>query len=107
MRTPNVMAFTFPAFAASLRYAPRPGSRKSLLLMRHGIDDDVRHELEGVGGIGCGIIRIIGPLETVAEIFVPGHQYVDPPALIQDSENLWNFSRRTVLPLLAIAALCD
>src|SRR5438477_2520463 len=75
--------------------------------MRHRVYDDVRHELEGVGGIGCGIIRIIGPLEAIAEIFVPGHQYVDPPALIQDSEHLWNFSRRTVLPLLAIAALCD
>src|SRR5260370_664238 len=76
----------------------------STILMGHCIDNDISHEFEGVGGILRWIFGIIGPLESVAKIFVPCHQNIDAAMRIKDGEHFGNLAGRAVLPLLALRA---
>ncbi len=75
--------------------------------MGHRVNDRVGQKFEGVSGIDCRIQGIVGPLESIAKIRVPGHEYVNPATLIENGENLGYLARWTIFLLLAFRALGD
>ena len=85
----------FPKDEEFLKFGIRgcvPGSPPQPYLMRHCVDNDIRDELKGVCGIVCRVFGVIGPLESIAEIFVPCHQDVDAAVRIKDGEYLGSLS---------------
>src|SRR2546422_2382010 len=75
--------------------------------MSHRVKDGVGQKFERVGGVGCGIQSVVGPLESIAKIRVPGHKYVNPATLIEYGEDLRYLPGWAILPLLAFRTFGD
>ena len=82
-------------------------SRRDLRLVRHRINDRVGQKFEGISGIDRGVQSVIGPLESIAKIRVPGHEYVNPATLIEYGEDLRYLPGWAILPLLAFRTFGD
>ena len=82
-------------------------SRRDLRLVRHRINDRVGQKFEGISGIDRGVQSVIGPLESIAKIRVPGHEDVNPALLIEYGKDLRYLPGWAILPLLAFGTFGD
>ena len=106
-------------FALSVRIRPREQGRHEeqvprdasiihvSILVRHGVDDNVRNKPKCIGGIFAGIFGIIRPFETVSEIRIPRHEHDHAASLIEDTEVFGDSPGRSILPLVAFRTFGD